>query len=316
MRRSILKAETGGTVAVIAVLLIALAASGCVGVQSFPSSARAGDTVVLAIGSPDGMTAANTSATYTPNGGTAVPLTIRSIFKLYPDKTSRAWVNSDATNIENQTGHGPWITMVAINLPGTLVEGTGVVSFVTSATYPPSPARDINTAAIPLEILPASAGSGAPNPFNYEIAANLPVAGDLSQLEPKNRLVIKPDFTGLPATTYGAIEIRIAIPTLDVTNPNDVQVIIDEKINLTSAASRVQYMWSIQGSDLVVDFISPIGGLAYHQAYFYLLWPGLKANIDAGIIDVSTLVPVVTYYDVNGNVVAGGDTFTVVDEAT
>ena len=36
--------------------------------------------------------------------------------------------------------------------------------------------------------------------------------------------------------------------------------------------------------------------------------------VDAAAIDVASLTPVVTYYDIDGNVVPGADLFTVIDE--
>lgn len=307
-------ARSGGVMLLIITMIAALAGSGCVAVNSFPQSARAGETIMLAVGSPDGMKPGNTSATYTPEGGSAVPVPIRSIFKLYPDKTSPAWLNSLATNVENQTGHGPWTTMIAVDLPTTLVEGTGFVHIATSATYPPPPARNINDASIPLNILPASAGAGSPNPFEYEVAANFAVAGDLTQLEPSRRIVVKPSFTGAGSTTYGAIEVRVTIPNLQGANVNNFQVIADEKIIMNQPSRRVQYLWSIQGSDLVVSFLSPTGGLQYSQAYFYVISNFLNSLIDDGSVDVNTLTATATYYDINGNQVAGGHTFVVIDE--
>jgi hypothetical protein len=270
---------------------------------------------MLAVGSPDGMTIGNTSATYTPDGGAPIPVQIRSIFNLYPDKTSPAWVKSDAVNVENQTGHGPWTTMIALDLPSSLPEGPGAVRISTSAAYPPSPARDINDAVIGLDILPAAAGPGAAATFTYEIAANVPVAGDLSLLEPGRRLVIKPAFTGPASTTYGAIEIRLKIPGLSQLNDtSDFRIVVDDKIRSGSNGSQLQYFWSVNGDDLVVSFISPVGGLAYSQAYCYLVSANLMVGIDAGLINVNAINPSVTYYDVNGNVVTGGDSFVIIDE--
>lgn len=312
MQEPLILSRKQGFMAVFVLLFVVLAASGCVTVQSFPMSARAGDTVILAVGSPDGMTTGNTTATFTPDGGTAVPVTIRSVFKLYPDKTSAAWLNSSAVLVERDTGHGPWTTMIAIDLPTGLSSGPGSIQITTTAAYPPPPARNINDADIALEILP---GTGVPSPFSYEVVANLPVTGDLSQLEPQRRIVIRPSYTGESATRYGAIEIRIDMgPILDGWAAPDLNIIADEKVRLYSPDQRVHYIWSMQGSEIVVSFISPTGGLEYSQAHFSVISDTIMSLVDSANIDVSTLTPVVTYYDINGNAVAGGDTFLVVDE--
>ncbi|HHO68831.1 MAG TPA: hypothetical protein ENK12_07355 [Gammaproteobacteria bacterium] len=312
MTRTMTKTGAGQWATLIALVLLVQFLSACVAVQSFPVSARAGDTVMLAVGSPDGMNKGNTSATFTPGGGgSAVPLPIRSIFKLYPDKTSAAWLDSGALGVENDTGHGPWTTIVALDLPTTLPTGPGAVQITTGAVYPPPPARNINDTTLTLEILP---GSGSPAPFTYELAANLPVAGDLTQLEPGRRLVVKPVFTGTGTTTYGAIEVRINIPFLDQIGADNVRVVIDDKIELTSSSRRIQYTWSVQGTDLVVFFISPTGGLDYSQAHFSIISANIMSLIDAALLDVNTLSPVATYFDVNGNAVGATHVFTINEE--
>jgi hypothetical protein len=295
--------------AIAALVLVYLAVSGCAAVNTFPMAARAGDTVILAVGSPDGMTAGNTTATFTSDGGSPVPIAIRSVFKLYPDKTSAAWLDSNARNVENATGHGPWSTMIAVDLPPGLPVGHGVVNVTTSAVYPPSPARDINTANIGLEILPAA---GTPDPLEYEVAANLPVPGDLSLLEPMRRIVVKPVFTGLGSATYGAIEVKVNIPLLAGFSLPDLRIIADEKIQTDSN----YYTWTYRSNgDLVVYFVSPTGRLDYSHVYFSIISPTIMSVIDEGLFDVNSLSPVVTFYDIDGHVAPGQGTFEVVDES-
>ena len=60
---------------------------GCVAVQTFPTAARAGDTLTLAVGSPDGMTKTNTSVQFV-SGSYTTALPIRAIIRLKPDNTS------------------------------------------------------------------------------------------------------------------------------------------------------------------------------------------------------------------------------------
>jgi len=72
---------------------------GCVALQPFPTAARAGDTITLAVGSADGMTDSNTTVEFFAPGvdpdigpGTLIP--IRSVIKLLPDKASHLWLAS------------------------------------------------------------------------------------------------------------------------------------------------------------------------------------------------------------------------------
>ncbi len=306
--------RAGSALLAVIITIFTLFSSGCVTVQSFPKAARAGDTIMLAVGSPEGMVATNTSVLFQPGSGSQVSVPIRSIFKLYPDKTSSAWLETDAVNVENQTGHGPWTTIIALDLPPTLPDGPGTLQISTAATYPPSPARNINDSLISMEILPAAAGAGSPDPFSYEIAANLPVAGDLSLLEPQRRLVVKPDFTGLQASSYGAIEIKISIPQLNQQLAGDFNIIVDEKVQLSAADVQMQMVWSVKGNDLVVNLISPSGGLGYQHAHFYLVSSNLIALIDAGLVNPAGLTPIVTYYDINGVEMLDSNSFVVLDE--
>lgn len=79
-------------------------AAGCSLVHTVPLAARAGDTIMVSIGSPDDVSADNiTSITYTPTGGSPIIIPnaqIRSIFNVYPDKTSAAWLYSCRTDRE------------------------------------------------------------------------------------------------------------------------------------------------------------------------------------------------------------------------
>ena len=117
---------------------------GCTAVSTHPLAARPGDTVTLAVGTPEDMTTANTTVYFTPNGGNQFALDIRSIFKLYPDNVSAVWLDNGSTPfVERDTGHGPWTTILAIDLPETLPNtspippGPGVISVNTTTTYPP-----------------------------------------------------------------------------------------------------------------------------------------------------------------------------------
>ena len=57
----------------IGTIAVAMMLSGCVAYNSLPVAARAGDTITVAIGSADGATTSNTTATYFPDTGGSVP---------------------------------------------------------------------------------------------------------------------------------------------------------------------------------------------------------------------------------------------------
>lgn len=289
-----------------AVILTGL--SACVAVQPFPQAARAGDTITLAVGSPDDLKQTNTTVTYVPDSapGTSVDLTpnIKSIFKLYPDKTSNVWLNQ-AAGIDSAAGHGAWMSVIAVNLPTSVPVGTGKVYVATTnATYP-NFAHSVNDVPINMEILP---GTGAPNPLKYlqYSWSNTPVAGQLNALKPASQVVIRmpPSSGGYSnSTTYGAVEVRIHMQMQDSSGlpltDDYIAVVFDDQTQHLN--SRIQSTWSRSGDDLLVTFVSPVGAMqSYEARCSIMVWPGYGSQV----VGTPTLTSV-KYFDVNGNPVSG-----------
>ena len=311
-----------GTRSLLLLLLVSLLAStGCTIVHTVPLAARPGDTIIVSVGSPDDLTKANTSLTYTPSGGSPIALpdsAIRAVFNLYPDKTSSAWLYSDATLIENESGHGPWTTVLAVDLPGgaddtsgiVLPEGPGTLQVNTTATFS-GVIPDVNGVDIALEILP---GTGTPSTFDYLGIGNTQLPGNLSELEPMKKLQFRPAWTGYDDTnTYGAVEVKIGIDTSGV-NADDFYVVVDDKIGATQSR-RVHSTWKKTRYELTVYFICPTGEMQYSDVNFSVISKELQRQFESGEQNVATDVTVnsVTWYDVNG-AVASGPAITIVNQ--
>jgi len=274
---------------------------GCVSLQSFPTLARSGDTITLAVGSAEGMTKASTSLTYTPDStGVPIPIpasSLRAIVPIYPDKRTTAWVNSEAVFIDQTTGHGAWLTVLVIDLP-VLPVGTGFINIQTTATYPIN-ASNVNNESILLEVLP---GSGSPATFSHKTYADAsPTNGVLSDVEVLPHYLIKPDFVfPSPWPTYGAIEIKV-IGTLtggtEFAYRNSMRIVLDE--SNTSLQSHTQMDWVRNGDTITINIISPTGLLDYYQARASLLFT--RSNF----IYSSPPIVTVKYFDINGLEVAG-----------
>ncbi|MDH5570652.1 MAG: hypothetical protein OEY89_02740 [Gammaproteobacteria bacterium] len=274
-----------------------LIASGCTALQPFPNVARSGDTVALAIGSPDDMSRANTTATFTSDvDGVPIDITsnIRSIFKLFADPASRIYNpnNITATLVESSK-HTPWITIAVIDLPLGLQVGAGNIEFNTSAVYPDIGSH-INDLQLPIEII---AGTGSSNSFDYELGKGASVSGSLTQLEPQARAVFGPTIpsAACPCPTYAAIEVKVAIPTLEGTIPAEVRVIPDDLTMLTQSSRNMLHGVSSDGQELTVSFLSPTGSLEYYEAQF-------------SVVQKMTGTPTINsikYFDLNGNEVTG-----------
>jgi hypothetical protein len=279
---------------------------GCTGLQTFPNAARAGDTVALAIGSPDGADRSNTTAVFVsksdpgyPSAPVEYPLTIRSLFRLYGDKASIQYQrNNTAKQIIDTSGHEPWLTAAAIDLPTNLPPGPGEVRFTTTADYPTVNSH-INDVPIDLEILPAAAGMGSPGLFPIELGVGQSGYGDLLSLEPQTHTVIHPVFLGQsnPWPDYGAIEIKVSMPTTTLIADRSLRVNVDD-MSMTTDSKR-SVISRKNGDDLTVMLLSPSGKLKYYEARMEIVLP------TGGAFSGTPTITAVNYYDVDGNVSTG-----------
>lgn len=297
-------------------LVIALFLSaGCTVVHTVPLAARAGDSIMVSVGSPENLSKANTNLTYTPTGGSPITIpdtAIRTIFNLYPDKTSAAWLYSDASVIENSSGHGPWTTVLAVDLPndGSLPVGTGSIQINTTANYN-APIPSPNGADVALEILP---GTGSPSSFDYLGFGQVQVGADLTALAPMPRLQFKPTWTGYDAShTYGAVEVKIGIDKSGIAE-NDFNIVIDDKVG-TLQTRNVHATWNAQRFETTVLFISPTGELQYSDVNFSVVSKILQSQFESGAQNVATNITInsVIWYDINGAVDPTGPAIEIVN---
>jgi len=299
----------------LSALFINILLTGCTGLQTFPNVARAGDTVALAIGSPDGATRSNTTAVFVskndpgyPTTPVLYPLTIRSLFRLYGDKASIQYQRNYTTKqIIDTSGHEHWVTVAAIDLPTTLPKEPGEVRFTTTAPYP-TVNSNINNVAIDLEILPATAGSGMASLFPIELGQGAVGNGDLLSLEPQTHAVIYPTFLGgsNPWPDFGAIELKVSMPTGTPIADRSLRVLVDD-MSMTTDSKR-SVISRKNGTDLTVGLLSPSGKLKYFEARVEIVLPS------GGTFSGTPTITSVSYYDINGNPVAGPATTNYVVE--
>lgn len=286
-------------IALIISFISGFALSGCTALNSFPQAARAGDTVTLAVGSADGMSRANTTATFISDVDSSVhDLTsgIRGIFRLYADKTSSLYsVGSTTDFIFDTSGHEPWATIMAIDLPPTLPAGTGTVNIITTATYP-TIGNHINNVPINLEILP---GTGKPADLTYEFGLGASLTGDLTLLETLPHAQVIPTF---PSSwpNYGAIEMKVHAPT---TAGARIRFVMDDM--RVASPTGLNTLWTPRDAnqDLTLMFTNPRGKLRDSHLRFAIV---LLDNGDpAAAFTASPVINSISYYDIDGNLVAG-----------
>lgn len=275
-------------------ILSMLFLQGCVATQSFPTVARGGDTITLAVGSPDGMNKSSTSAQLVSDvDGSTVDLPIRSIIRLRPDQTSNLALFDSFVNAEDYfTGHSQWLSVIVIDLPEGLTVGAGEIHINSSASYGTFPVG-INDVPVSIEIIE---GSGMRNEFTYNNNFGGVGPGDLSNLEPLPQVVMRPPHL-TQMISFAAAEIKLNIPVGSV-HDRAIRVVADDFYTKNSE-DQVQMNWSRNGDDFTVNFLSPSATMEPKQLRFsVVLRPGNEfiADTEPGIVSVKL-------YDINGELI-------------
>ncbi|HEB56778.1 MAG TPA: hypothetical protein ENI98_10870 [Gammaproteobacteria bacterium] len=255
------------------VIFLSFLLQACVAVQSFPAAARAGDTITLAVGSPEGMNRTNTSAQFVSDIDAAVfDLPIRSVIRIRPDPTSKAALFNEILNAEDSyTGHSQWLTLLVIDLPDNLPAGTGVININSAASYGTLPVG-INDIPVSLEILE---GRGASNPFKYNTGFNNFLTSDLNSLEALPQAVFRVADAVDSTTQFAAAEIKTSLP-LDSVPDRAIRVVADDFYS-KNPKKQLQMNWARNANELTVNFISPAGGIRLRQLRFsVVLRPGVS----------------------------------------
>ena len=290
---------------ITAIILTLNFISGCVSSQAFSKMARQGDTITLAVGSPDGMTKSNTTVQFVSDTDASVyDLTIRSMLRIRPDNTSYS-ATFDAPfigNIEKSSSHSAWLSILVIDLPNGMTVGDGKVHVTTAGSY--GLGNGVNTETIVLEIV---AGQGSPASFDYfnGISTGTTRSGDLSLLEPMPQVVVRPPLKNdiaFPNKKFAAIELKITVPMKKigggVVSLDDVRVVQDD-LYVSNLSSQTQMFWSKNGDDITVMFISSTGDMLHFQ-------PRFSVVLDVGNEFIATpgpLINSITHYDINGAVI-------------
>lgn len=308
-----------------AVVCACIVFSGCVGVQPFPYISRAGDTITLAIGSLDGATRDNVTVNYYADSDplTAIDMTanVRSLLKIYPDKTSQAyWDTVSGYGTETMifqsynANHGPWQSIIVLDLPATVPPGFGHfnVTFGTGVSYPARSAK-VDDVDIGMEILADTNGDalvGSPNNFEYRKAhfnteTNL---GDLAALEPIEQVVVKyaPDL-GRPKAVAAAANYHFSVPVLDAFGADVSSLVLDDDFTVVLddqseyLRNQVNLNWSRTNDEFNV-IVTSINGLQdFHKIRFSVLIIEESLGSTNGWLLGTPGLTSAQLFDVNGN---------------
>lgn len=161
-----------------------IALGGCTATQTFSSSARAGDTVALAVGWNKKISRQDMTVTFYPSSGMPVSYApndpgIRAVINLYADPVSRLTVGTETgqTLGYGANGYGSLVygfatnmdpdwyeTVVFLDLPSTLPTGTTNISIQDASN------QHVTPSPIAVNVLP---GTGSSNPLQTQNSVTL-----------------------------------------------------------------------------------------------------------------------------------------------
>lgn len=304
------RARTGrGPVALMLVVLAALPA--CTGVNTFPTVARAGDTVSVMIGGSERTGKQTINATLTDANGQAWDLKamglVRSVFNLRAEGTAYGMHYSPFLDSYMPwfNGHEPLQTVLVTNIPANAAVGRATLTITRNATDDSSGIAE--PFSVNLDVVP---GSGVADSFLRQNSAGSDQAVDFTRLEPAPNAKISFGDSGT-ATIIGAVSLTVSFNSA-VLNGNDINVYVPESavrgsVGSTGAFGATQRMvyWRQDGQRLYIDVMAP-QGIDARYLKLYIVHPrGLSASpgfslVSASIYNTSgnaiTLQPGLQYY--------------------
>jgi len=283
---------------IILMLGSSLLMQACTSVRTFPSVARAGDTISLMIGSSTQANKNTISATLTDSAGVSWNLSdlglIRSVFNLRPDGRAKGMHYSNYLDVYTPWyfGHEPVQTVLVTDLPSSGVAlGTAYLTISLNVTDNSSGVSDPFTVA--LDIV---AGQGSTENFpTKRLSATQFI--DFTKLEPAPYL--KVDFNS-GTTVIGAASLIIDFDET-VVNPDDLNIYSPEStvrgsVGTPGAFGKTQRMinWHQDGQKLYVDIIAP-QGIGPRFLRFFVMHPDTVTGNPNFTLQQADI------YDVNGN---------------
>ncbi len=303
---------------IFSLLLTVLFASGCTSVQTFSSYARSGDTVMVAIGgsethvNSDMLKKEEVTVTLTDSAGVVHPVSIRNLFRAYPDPTS--FYSHTGWDVE-ATSQSQWTAALdlvdpATGLPLALATGDAIIS-ISGTKLKNFHVMGFDWTngyleSIAIEILP---GQGSRNPINY-----MPLAREtLSFVEPLPQVLVSPsrdvlsseglivsggEFTlSYPTTLFEDAEINVNTITPDKKTQMAVRF-MPQADDTTQVKVIIMNPNGFQPAD--VDLVT-FTNSPYKALKFSLYWTGLEDTVTDS--NWQTYVKLLSgkYIDMQGN---------------
>lgn len=286
-------------ISLIGTLILLVGLSACTSVNTFPTIARAGDTVSVMIGGSESARKETINVTLTDASNQTWDLKslglIRSLFNLRTDGRANGlhysgYLESDITWI---LGHEPVQTVLVTDLPTNAAPGAATLTVSLNASDNSSGIADPFT--VNLEIVPGSGGRDQFLRQDY-LGASVPV--NFGKLEPAPHAKISFDS----GTTIGAASLKISFNSV-VLNGGDINVYTPESTVRNSAFGATQRMvyWRQDGQNLYVDIVAPQGISGKYLQLFVIHPKGLSGSPAFALTDAKV-------YGVNGVLISAQPT--------
>ena len=237
---------------------------GCAGVNTFPTVARAGDTVSVMVGGTENSRKETIAVTLTDADNVQWDLQalgkVRSVFNLRADARAKgthysSYLESVSSWIK---GHEPVQTVLVVDIPVEVAPGVASLNVNTGVDDDSSGIA--HPYVINVEIIP---GLGSGDNFLRKDFLAPNAAVDFSRLEPAPHA--KVNFGVDDGVVIGAASLTVDFDET-VVNPNDINVYVPESsvrglLNNPGAFGETQRMvyWHQDGQQLFVDIIAPQG---------------------------------------------------------
>lgn len=277
-----------------------LSLQACTGANTFPTIARAGDTISVMVGGSEEARKETVAVTLQDSNGQSWDLQaqglVRSVFNLRPDGRSfglhySKFIDSDISWL---FGHEPMQTVLVTDLPAATAPGMASLTISLNATDNSSGIADPFT--VPLEII---SGSGSPDQFLWrDSLANISKPALFGKLEPTAHAKINFSNSG---AGIGAASLEISFDSTAL-NGGNINLYVPESTVRGDAfnpgafgeTQRMVY-WYQDGQNLYIDIIAP-QGIAGKYLQLYVL--------NARNVTPNYMLTSATLYDINGNVLS------------
>lgn len=280
-------------------LIIISIIQSCASVSTFPTIARAGDTVSIMIGGSEKANKTSISVILEDSSGLNWNLTdlglVRSVFNLRTE--GRAVGNHYSTYLESyiswENGHEPVQTVLVIDIPDGVSNGYATLNIDTNVD------DDSSGISLPytvnVEIVP---GVGSSDQFLRQSFVGNQYDVDFSRLEPAPHAKITYGVDA--AQKIGAVSLVVDFDET-VVNPDDLNVYVPQSnvrgdflSNGAFGDKQRMVYWRHDNQKLFLDIVAPQGiDMTYLLAYI-MHPPGVVGNPNFTLVSSKT-------YDVAGN---------------